>query len=480
MERPILYAYLTKDKGIVDSGCSRHMTGNNAHLADYQEFKVALLPLENKVLFTDTDCLVFSPDFKLPDENQVKTIRSDNGTEFKNDDLVEFYGLKGIKREYSNARTPQKNEVAERKNKTLIKATRTMLADSFLPTTFWAEIVSTACYVLNREELKKLKRQEKEANDAARKETTHETQNANTNSTNLLNVVSTPISTAGPSRVQNNDEPLYLNDPSMPHLEDIYASPSEGVFTDSSYDDEGVVTDFNSLETTVKVSPTYTTRIHTIYPKTQILGDPLSAVQTRSRVNKNFKAHALISQALEDESWVDAMQEELLQFQIQKSAFLYGIINEEVYVTQPPGFVDPKFPNKVYKVVKALYGLHQALGACVKTASTPIETQNPLVKDEAVDVDVTPKTSHLQAVKRIFRYLKGQPKLGLWYPKVSSFDLEAYLDIDYAGVNLDRKLIIEGCQFLGRRLISWQCKNQTIMATSTIEAEYVAAAHCYG
>nr|GEU72651.1 uncharacterized mitochondrial protein AtMg00810-like [Tanacetum cinerariifolium] len=76
----------------------------------------------------------------------------------------------------------------------------------------------------------------------------------------------------------------------------------------------------------------------------------------------------------------------------------------------------------------------------VKTASTPIETQKPLVKDEeATDVDVTLKTSHLQAVKRIFRYLKGQPKLGLWYLKVSSFDLEAYLDSDYAGENIDRK-----------------------------------------
>nr|GEY46174.1 retrotransposon protein, putative, unclassified [Tanacetum cinerariifolium] len=72
-----------------------------------------------------------------------------------------------------------------------------------------------------------------------------------------------------------------------------------------------------------------------------------------------------------------------------KSAFLYGTIDEEVYVTQPPSFVDPKFPNKVYKVVKALYGLHQAPRACVKTASTLIETQKPFVKDEEVaDVNV--------------------------------------------------------------------------------------------
>ncbi|GKC76468.1 hypothetical protein Tco_1127242, partial [Tanacetum coccineum] len=93
---------------------------------------------------------------------------------------------------------------------------------------------------------------------------------------------------------------------------------------------------------------------------------------------------------------------------------------------------------------------------------------------------VTPKTSHLSAVNRIFRYLKGKPKLGLWYPRVSSFYLESYSDSDYAGANLDRKSTTRGCQFLGRRLISWQCKKQTIVATSTTKTEYVAAASCCG
>nr|GEU34940.1 hypothetical protein [Tanacetum cinerariifolium] len=89
---------------------------------------------------------------------------------------------------------------------------------------------------------------------------------------------------------------------------------------------------------------------------------------------------------------------------------------------------------------------------------------------------VTPKECHLHAVKRIFRYLKGHPKLGLWYPKESPFDLVAYSDSDYGGASQDRKSTTGGCQFLGRRLISWQCEKQTIMATSTTEAEYVAAA----
>ncbi|GKC48530.1 hypothetical protein Tco_1071275, partial [Tanacetum coccineum] len=77
-------------------------------------------------------------------------------------------------------------------------------------------------------------------------------------------------------------------------------------------------------------------------------------------------------------------------------------------------------------------------------------------------------------------YLKGQPKLGLWYPKDSSCDLVAYIDSDYAGASLDRKSTTEGCQFLGSRLISWQCKKQTVVANSITEAEYVAASSCSG
>nr|GEX04753.1 uncharacterized mitochondrial protein AtMg00810-like [Tanacetum cinerariifolium] len=188
------------------------------------------------------------------------------------------------------------------------------------------------------------------------------------------------------------------------------------------------------------------------------------------------------------------------------------------------GFEDPDHPDKVYKVVKALYGLHQAPRACpdkyvaeilrkfgltdTKSASTPIDTEKPLLKDldgEDVDVhiyrsmigslmyltssrpdimfvvcacthfQVTPKASHLHAVKRIFGYLKGKPHLGLWYPKDSPFDLMAYSDSDYAGASLDRKSTTEGCQFFGCRLISWQYKKQTVVATSSTEAEYVDA-----
>nr|GEZ49702.1 hypothetical protein [Tanacetum cinerariifolium] len=148
----------------------------------------------------------------------------------------------------------------------------------------------------------------------------------------------------------------------------------------------------------------------------------------------------------------------------------------------------------------------------VRSSNTPMNKENPWGKDETgKDVDlhfyrsmigslmylttsrpdimfsvcayarhqVTLKECHLHTVKRIFRYLKGHPKLGLWYPKESPFGLVAYSDSDYGGATQDRKSTTKGYQFFGRRLISWQCKKQTIVATSTTEAEYFATASGY-
>nr|GEV29615.1 hypothetical protein [Tanacetum cinerariifolium]GEV29868.1 hypothetical protein [Tanacetum cinerariifolium] len=160
---------------------------------------------------------------------------------------------------------------------------------------------------------------------------------------------------------------------------------------------------------------------------------------------------------------------------------LESSIPEKVYVCQPLGFEDSDHPNNVYKVVKALYGLHQAPRAWKfgltegKSASTPIDIEKPLLKDpDGEDVDV--HTYMSMTVKRIFRYLKGKPHLGLWYPKDSPFDLVAHSDSDYTGASLDKKSIVRGCQFLGCRLITWQCKKRKVVATSSIKAEYVAAA----
>jgi hypothetical protein len=89
-----------------------------------------------------------------------------------------------------------------------------------------------------------------------------------------------------------------------------------------------------------------------------------------------------------------------------------------------------------------------------------------------------PKESHMKGVRRILRYLKHRPTLGLWYPSEGTFDLISYTDSDYGGCTLDRKSTSGGCQFLGNRLVSWQCKKQTSVAQSTCEAEYMAAGSC--
>ncbi|GJQ95123.1 putative ribonuclease H-like domain-containing protein [Tanacetum coccineum] len=825
-----------QDQGLIDIGCSRHMTGNMSYLTDFEEINAGYVafggnpkggkitgrvPRKNNMYSVDLKNIVpkgcltclfakatsdesklwhkrlghlnfktmnklvkgnlirddysrFSWVFFLATKDEtsgilksfitgvenlidqrLKVIRYDNGTEFKNKEMNQFCERKGIKREFSVARNPQQNEAAERKNRTLIEADRIMLADSKLPTTFWAKVVNTACYVQNRilvikphnktlyefflgrkpalgfmrpfrcpvtilntidhlgkfdgkadegffigylinskafrsmnykpvvagnqsngnagtkacDDARKARMEtipgkyyillplwpvdlsfsqnsksspdagvkpsgdnEKKVTEEPRKEDGDPSnKNDSVNSTNNVNIVSLTINIAGieVNAVSSNTSIELLNDPNMLELEDIVPIP--------------------------------TTRIHKDYLVEQIIRDLNSVPQTR-RMTKNLEEHEepkKVIHALKDPSWIEAMQDELLQFKLQKvwtlvdlpngkrpigtkwvfrnkkdergiviknkarlvaqgytqeegidydevfapvarieairlflayasfkdfvvyqmdvkSAFLYGKIEEEVYVCQPPGFEDPDFPDRVYKVEKALYGLHQAPRAwyetlstylldngfqrgkidktlfirrdkgdillvqvyvddiifgstkkslCtefekmmhkkfqmssmgeltfflglqvkqkedeifisqdkyvteilkkfsftdVKTASTPMETQKPLLKDEdgeEVDVhlyrlmigslmyltssrpdimfvvcacaryQVNPKVSHLHAVKRIFRYLKGQPKLGLWYPKDSPFDLVAYTDSNYAGESLDRK-----------------------------------------
>nr|GEU69097.1 putative ribonuclease H-like domain-containing protein [Tanacetum cinerariifolium] len=311
----------------------------------------------------------------------------------------------------------------------------------------------------------------------------------------------------------------YPNDPLMPDLEDAK------IF-DDAYDDidEGVEADYNNLEINLKPL------------------EPNGSIETK-KIKKE-----LLSEI--KPGWLFLAYASFMDFTVYqmdvKSAFLYGTIKEEVYVRQPPGFVDPEFPNRVYKVEKALYGLHQAPRAWYETLSTYLLDNGfrrgtidktlfiKKIKDDILLVQVyvddiifgSTKRSlstefeqlmykrfqmssmgeltfflGLQVdqqkndiflsldkyvsdilkkfVKRIFRYLKGQPTLGLWYPKDSPLELIAYSDSDYAGVSLDRKSTTGGCQFLGSRLI-WQCKKQTIMSNSTTKAEYIAASNCCG
>nr|GEV60912.1 hypothetical protein [Tanacetum cinerariifolium] len=361
-------------------------------------------------------------------ELKVKIIRCDNGGEFRNKEMNDFCSKKGIKREFINARTPQHNG---------------------------AEAVNTACYVQNRvlvnksqnktpyelfngkfeakgdegikeaasQDVKKdvsflryivlpnwcheayLESSTSNAQDACNVDAPESSGNSNLTATStnppadhmetlavetLIPIVSSPVPSAclndspEPSSDTRIISKRVTSQDDTPSLDNILTLTNrfEDILrvTTNIDDTNGVEADLSNMEDNISASPTPTLRIHKDHPK-------------------------------------------IYQMDV-KSAFLYGTINEEVYVMQPSGFQDLEFPARVYKVEKAMYELHQAPRA--------------------------------------------------WYE--SPFDLVAYSDSDYGGSSQDLKSTTEGCQFLGRRLISWQCKKQSIVATSTTEAEYVAAA----
>nr|GEX35162.1 hypothetical protein [Tanacetum cinerariifolium] len=670
-----------QDKGVIDSGCSRHMIGNMSYLSDFKELnggyvsfggnpkggkitgkgkiKTSKLDFDdvyfvkelkfnlfsvsymcnkkNSVLFTDSECLVLSPDFKLPDESQVllrihlgvflttkdettpilktfitglenqlslkvKVIQSDNGTEFKNSDLNQFCGIKGIKREFSVPRTPQQNGIAERKNMTLIEAARTKLTFSLLPNPFWAEAVNTACYVQNRvlvtkphnktpyellhgrtpsigfmrpfgcpvtilntlDHLGKFPRKVDEGflvgysvcSKAFRvlNSRTHiiqETLHVNflenkpnvigtgpiwmfdidslsgTMNYHLVSVENQPLSSAGfqdpfdAEKVREEVTQTYVLFPACnaqtrkqadkSECENKEKSPVKSFtrYRDSNTEFEGCSN--NSSNGVNAASSTVPTVGHNFINNTNIFsaaGPSNTAVSPTygksSSTGASTSSHNPDMPALEeltysdDEAAVGARLMSIiwnLQFQNKKDERSIVIRNKARLVAQGHtqeeginykevfapvarieairlflayasfmGFLVYQMDVKsafLYGTIKDLCKSFEKLmkdrfqmsymGELTfflgKSASTPIDTEKPLLKDlDGEDIDDPP------------------------------FDLVAYSDSGYAGVSLDRKSTTRGCQFLGCRLISWQCKKQTVVATSSTEAEYVAVA----
>ncbi|GJR63926.1 ribonuclease H-like domain-containing protein [Tanacetum coccineum] len=279
----------------------------------------------------------------------------------------------------------------------------------------------------------------------------------------------------------------------------------------------------NSLRATTSISTTMP--VNTAAPKLKIDGGLVAfggstkgVIMLELALTGNPQQEVI--QALTDSSWIEAMQEELLQFTLPKvwtlvdlpkgkraigtkieairlflayasfmgfivyqmdvkSAFLYGTIEEEVawYETLSTyllengfrrGVIDKTLFIKIDKGDILSSRRLSSIGELTFFLGLQVMQRDDGIFISQDNSKVTPKVSHLHAVKRIFRYLKGQPKLGLWYPRDSPFDLEAFSDSDYVGASLDRKSTTEGCQFLSKRLISWQCKKQTVITRFTL------------
>ncbi|GJR87123.1 putative ribonuclease H-like domain-containing protein [Tanacetum coccineum] len=463
-------------------------------------------------------------------DKKVKIIRCDNGTEFKNRVMSEFCEKKGIKREFSVARTPQQNGVAERRNRTLIEAARTMLADSKLPTTFWAEAVNTACYVQNRVLVVKphnktpyelfrgrtpalsfmrpfgchvtilntldylgkfdgkfLEDKPIIAGDGPKwlfdidvltKSMNYVPVIAGTNSNDFVGTkesigaghssketrssqdyILMPLWKNGSlfdssSKNASNDKPQPSSDAGKKNDEDNANIVSPTVITTRSNRSQNV-SDVFSLGRSATLEASLADLLVMKLEMEELLQFKLQKVWIVVDLSKGKRAIGtkwifrnkkdergivtrnkarLVSQGYIQEEGIDydevfapvarieairlflayASFMGFMVYQMDvKSAFLYGTIEEEVYVCQPLGFEDPDYPDKVYKVVKELYGLHQAPRACmepwpslqvkqredgifisqdkyvaeilrkfgfidVRTASTPIDTENPL------------------------------------------------------------------------------------------------------
>nr|GEW17110.1 putative ribonuclease H-like domain-containing protein [Tanacetum cinerariifolium] len=301
---------------------------------------------------------------------------------------------------------------------------------------------------------------------------------------NPSNIAVSP--TLGESSYANPSQ--YPDDPNMPALEDITYSDDE--------EDVGAEADFSNLEINITISPILTSRIHKDHPVSQIISDLSYAHLTMSmtRMVKD-QAVARIKAIRLFLAYASFMGFMVYQMDV-KSAFLYGTIEEDVYVCQPLGFKDTNYPDKVYKVVKALYGLHQAPRAWYETLPKYLlendfcKAFEKLMKDKfqmssmgeltfflGLQVKHKQDGIFISQDKYIAKILR---KFGLTDGKSAStpIDTKKPLLKDPDGEDVDvhtyRKSITGGCQFLGCRLIYWQCKKQTVVTTSSTEAEYVA------
>nr|GEV32708.1 uncharacterized mitochondrial protein AtMg00810-like [Tanacetum cinerariifolium] len=493
------------EKGVIDSGCLRHMTGNMSYLAEYKEidggyvafgenpkggkitgkctiktrkldFKnVYFAEVVNTACYVQNRMLVVKPHNKTPYEffhgrtpalSFIRPFGCSVSILNTEDHLGKFDGKadEGFFIGYSL------NSKAFR-----VFNSRTRIVEENLHFRFNENttnvVGSRPDWIFDIDALTRTKNYKPIVVDQKKEDNVNNTNNVNAAGAN-------GITTVG---ANTNNELLF--DPEMPALEDI------STFNFSSdHEDDDEMADMNNLDTTIQVSPNTTTRIHKDHPLDQVIEDLHSTTQTRhmsknleelgGKIDKTLfirrhKCDILLVQVYVDDTIFGSTKKELCNAfdKMMHEKFQMSFIGELIFflglqVKQKQNGIFISQDKYVAEILKK-YRFTE-----VKNASTPIETQKPLLKDEdgeEVDVhmyrsmigslmyltssrpdimfvvcacaryQVNPKVSHLYAMKRIFRNLKSQPKFGLWYPKDPPFDLVAYTDSDYAGESLDRK-----------------------------------------
>ncbi|GJZ81570.1 putative ribonuclease H-like domain-containing protein, partial [Tanacetum coccineum] len=461
-------------------------------------------PTNVKCLMKNSYCLVVIDDFSrfswvffLATKDETSGILKTFITEIENQ--LDY------KREFSVARTPQQNGVAERKNKPLIEAAITMLVDSKLPTTFWAEAVNTACYVLNRVSCYHLKYQDNLGKFDGK---------ADGGFFVGYFVVSKAMRVFN-KRTRIVEETLNIrfleNTPNVTGNGPDWLFDVDSLTISINYVPVVVGNQTNGIAETrdniVTGQPEKKTEPEQEY--IQILEFLVMLMMMKIRF-RHWLIYLMAKGPLELNGSLETKKDRsnqvifglcIIYYHMDvKSAFLYGTIEEEpgmrpilptfwkmdlkeaplirlyssrrtkdgIFISQDKYVAEilKKFDFATVKTTSTPMEPNKALvkdeeadkvdlsSVNVKTASTPMEPNKALIKDEEANTSrpdimfvvcacarfqVTPKVSHLHAMKRIFRYLKGKPKLGLWYPRDSPFDLEAFLDSDYARASLDRK-----------------------------------------
>nr|GEU99382.1 retrovirus-related Pol polyprotein from transposon TNT 1-94 [Tanacetum cinerariifolium] len=456
-------------------------------------------------------------------KSPVIIIRTDNGTKFKNQVLKEYFDTVGISHQMSSVRTPQQNEVVERRNWMLVEAARTMLIFSRAPLLLWAEAIATACFTQNRsiihrrfnktpyelinnyrEDIGKLGAKGDigffigySANSCA-----YRIYNQRTKI--IMETMNVSFDELLAMDFEQRSSKPGLQSMTSGHISSgldlTYAlstittqQPSESkldLLFESMYDD---YIGGQPSATTRTITPAQEPQDH---PMEQVIGEPSRPGLTRNQLRSDgdMCMYALsvstmesknVKEAMTDPAWIDSMQEELLQFN-----------RLDVWVLVPtldnisPLILKWLFKNKhdeEQTVIRnksrlVMRGYRQEEGIDFE------ESFAPVTRMEAIRIflayvahksyQAKPTEKHLKEVKRIFRYLQGTINTGLWYTKDSGFKLTRFSDADYAGCKDTFKSTSGRAQFLGEKLLSWSSKKQDYIVLSTAEEEYVSLSAC--